>query len=420
MSRVGSDFRSASKIDTLIILILMILLVVTPLAGGVERGPMVWLVHTLVFGLLLLWGFDIISRGRVSFVHTSLDYPIFIFVILSVTSALFSVSASRSFLTLLNFFDYIALYYLVANKVRLKDTQRVSLIIYAIIAAGSLAALAGIIIYLRSSAEMLKFTYDNPNPFGAYLAMVIPVALVMMMTVADVGKKILIGYGICIMMVALALTLSKGAWGSLLCALGLMACLYQYNRYNLSKPSSLYLSSPYLFSILLVIGVILLLIVLFGYVEVRRELIGLADRGRIESVSGRVPIWRGTWDIVCSYPLLGAGPGTFPLLFDGYVKKYSGNLQDRYAHSEYLQTVSEWGGFSLLIILWIQVSFFLAAARVYMRAKSRRVQQLVLGIIGSMSAISIHSLVEFALHPMANAIICVVLGGLVAGGSARG
>jgi O-antigen ligase len=148
-----------------------------------------------------------------------------------------------------------------------------------------------------------------------------------------------------------------------------------------------------------------------GYVNVKREIAAI-NKGRIESVSGRMPIWKGTLDMIRTYPLLGAGPGTFPLLCEDYIGKYVSNLRDKYAHSEYLQTGAEWGGFSLLIIFWIQILFFLAAFRAYAQAHTRFSQYLRLGILGSITAISIHSLAEFALHPMANAILCVVLGAL--------
>jgi len=392
---------SSRIVDSLITFILMVILFFTPLAGGTENGISVWIVHTLVFILLLLWIFDTIRRRKICLVRTPLDYPILFFTLLSITSALFSVSPGKSFLTLLNFFDYIVLYYLVVNKVRIRDRKQINLIAYTIVIAGSLVALFGLIKYLGSSANILGFTYYNPNPLGAYLAMVIPVTLVMMMLTPDLGKKILIGYGICMMMIAFILTLSRGGWFSFLCALLLMAYLY----YRKSRS----LSGKTLVSSAFIVGISLLSITVLGFTNVKHEIVAI-NKVRIESVSGRMPIWKGTFDIIRTYPLLGSGPGTFPLLFEEYIRKYVGGLRDKYAHSEYLQTVAEWGVFSLLIIFWIQALFFLAAFKMYDQAHTHFSQYLRIGIIGSMTAISIHSLAEFALHPMANAILCVVLG----------
>ena len=403
MSRGCPGFGSGQKVDSLITFILMVILFFTPLAGGTEKGVSVWVVHILVLILLLLWIFDTIRRKRVCLIRTPLDYPILFFVLLSILSALFSVSPGESFLILLNFFDYIVLYYLVVNKVRMRDRKQISLIINTVIAAGSAVALFGILKYLGSSANILGFTYYNPNPLGSYLAMVIPVTLAMMMLTPDLGKKILIGYGICMMVIAFILTLSRGGWISLLCALCVMTYLY-YKKFRSFSGKALVPAS-------FIIGIALLAIMVLGYTNVKREIVAI-NKGRIESVSGRVPIWKGTFDIIRTYPLLGAGPGTFPLLFEDYIRKYVGDLRDKYAHSEYLQTVAEWGVFSLLIIFWIQTLFFSAVLKTYDQAYTRFSQYLRLGIIGSMTAISIHSLAEFALHPMANAILCVVLGAL--------
>ncbi|MEW5802519.1 MAG: O-antigen ligase family protein [bacterium] len=394
--RAGSN-RSANAMITFI---LMVILFFTPLAGGTEQGISVWVVHSLILIVLLLWIFDnYIGRKRAGLVRTRLDYPILVFVLLSVLSLAFSVSPKKSFLTLLNFLDYIVLFYLMINKVKIRDRKQINLIMYTIIVSASLVSLLGIIKYLGSSSHILGLTYSNPNPFGAYLAMVIPVTLVMMMLVEDPGKKILIGYGACMMIVAFILTLSRGGWIALLCALFLMAYLHQKKSSGISGKA--------LISVSFIIAVALLSILTLGYVNVKQE-IAILNKRRIETVNGRVPIWKGTLKIIRAYPLLGSGPGTFPLVCEDYIQ----NLKDKYAHSEYLQTVAEWGVCSLPVILWIQALFFLTVFRVHDKARTRFSRYLMLGIIGSITAISIHSLAEFALHPMANAILCVVFGGI--------
>ncbi|MEW6381941.1 MAG: O-antigen ligase family protein [bacterium] len=332
----------------------------TPLLGGTERGASVWLVHSLVFLLLALWAVEMAgSRKKVRPVRTPLDYPILCFVLLSVLSAAFSVSPAQSLWTLWNFFDYIVLFYIIVNKFSLKDSPQVKLILSTIIAAGSTAALLGLLKYLGSSARILSYTYYNPNPFGAYLAMVIPIALVMVLHARDFGKKIIISYCICLMVIAFILTLSRGGWISLLGALLVMAVLHQRKSGTLS--------GRIFVSLLPVIGAIFLCVAVMGYCSVRKEVAGLMSKQRIESVSGRVPIWKGTWGIIRAYPLLGGGPGTFPLLCEEYVKNHVGDLRDKYAHSEYLQVMSEWGVFSLGIILWILAVFFSQFSRDILR-----------------------------------------------------
>lgn len=335
------------KLDGLILLILMLILFFTPLAAGTEKGISVLSVHALVFLMLSLWLIEIVIQRRVDFIKTPLDYPIIIFVILSTLSATFSINPRQSFWYLLTFFDYIAIYYLIINKVR--DQEQINLLIYSIITAGSLVALWGILTYLGfSGGRELNSNYLNPNPLAAYLAMIVPLAIVMMILVSDVGKKIIIGYCLCLMIIAFILTLSRGGWFSLLGGLLFMAVLHIYCKRSSSFHSKIFIST------LLIIIFTLFSTFVLGFVNIQRELSGLSNPYQRVSVNGRSPIWKGTIEIIRDNPWLGTGPGTFPLIYTKYIRQ----LAFEYAHSEYLQTMSEWGGFSLPIILTILTLFF--------------------------------------------------------------
>jgi len=63
----------------------------------------------------------------------------------------------------------------------------------------------------------------------------------------------------------------------------------------------------------------------------------------------RQHIYAWTWDIIRNHPLLGTGPGTFPLVLGRYQKiPYVSGL---YAHSHYLQTAAEMGLVGLVLLL---------------------------------------------------------------------
>lgn len=357
MQKTETRLNFTFIIDSLILSILLLLLFFTPLIRGIENKSSVWIVHASVLIMLFLWLLEIIRHPvvsslpkniKASFKRTDLDLPILLFIILSIISAAFSVSPARSFFCLLLFFDYIAIYYITVNKIN--DPTSAKMLIYTIIASGTLVAVLGITKYLGTNVRILGSTYINPNPLASFFIMAIPLAIAMMALTRDTGKKLLSGYCICMMAVALILTLSRGGWFSSLCALFLMAYLYKKKSNGFHGKISI--------PVLIILAAVLLSIVFLGFVNVRQEIAGLMQKKRIESFSGRVPIWKGTLEIIRDHPLLGSGPGTFPLMYHDYIKKHSAGLNDLYAHSEYLQAVSEWGIFSILIIICIQTLFF--------------------------------------------------------------
>ncbi|MGA1826083.1 MAG: O-antigen ligase family protein [bacterium] len=398
------------KIEWLMLFILMAIILFTPLARGTEEGASVWLTHSLVSVIIFLWLVEIVLKKKAHFIRTSLDYPILLFVILSIVSALFSVAPKKSFLVLLKYFDYIILYYLVVNKAR--NEKHINLLLSAIITAASIVTIWGFIKYLQHPGISMRLelasTYQNSNHFAAYLEMVIPIVAVITMYIGEIGKKIIFMYCACMIMVAFILTLSRGGWFSFLCAFILMGYLYSKKGNGLRNTIST-------LSMVLIVGFTVLCIALFGFIKVRYKVSSFFDvkhRNEIRSFNGRVPIWKGSLAIIRDYPVLGTGPGSFPHMFEKYLRENFRGLQDIYVHNEYLQSIVEWGIFSIMIIVWVQVLFFKQIFTIFVQAESKFSKFLALGIIGSMTALSVHCLFDYNMHFMANSILCVILVGI--------
>jgi O-antigen ligase len=113
-------------------------------------------------------------------------------------------------------------------------------------------------------------------------------------------------------------------------------------------------------------------------------------------------------DLVRDFPLAGAGPGSFYAVFPRYRAATIANFYD-YAHNDYLQFASE-SGLLGLGILGLLVASALSVALI---AQHRRRDPLMRGMsfasFMGITAILIHSTVDFNLQIPANAALFVVL-----------
>ena len=132
----------------------------------------------------------------------------------------------------------------------------------------------------------------------------------------------------------------------------------------------------------------------------------------VPSWQSRTAVWAGTLDLIRDYPLLGTGPGTFPVAFTPY---RPAGLNARYlqAHNDYLHFISETGVLTAGVILWLIVAAFWSGIRKIMTTDSRLTLGITLGSLTGIVAIIVHSVSDFNLHLMANAILFTVLAGLM-------
>ena len=126
--------------------------------------------------------------------------------------------------------------------------------------------------------------------------------------------------------------------------------------------------------------------------------------------SGRVPVWRDTLHLIRAYPLFGCGMGGYETAFLKF--KTSEFLYDQdYAHNDYLQFLSELGvvGFSIGAAFGVAL---LARLRRSLADPARR--WLALACAGSLTAILVHSAVDFNLYVPANATLLAWICGVAA------
>lgn len=145
---------------------------------------------------------------------------------------------------------------------------------------------------------------------------------------------------------------------------------------------------------------------------------GDAVATRIESISGeveqvdhqkinRLAIWQSTLELIKEKPLMGVGFGGYSAAITKFDSS-SGKGTLLQAHNDYLELLANGGIISFLLVLTFGYIFIARSAKQFKSRDHLRRSSCfgaILGIIG----ISIHSLVDFGLHTMVNALLFVVL-----------
>ena len=135
-----------------------------------------------------------------------------------------------------------------------------------------------------------------------------------------------------------------------------------------------------------------------------------------DDISGdtRVQIWSETRRLIAAFPLFGCGLGGFQSAFFRYKQVAPQHTVD-FAHNDYLQLLAELGlvGFTLLAALVVAALW--AAVRGALRGGRPEVSALGLASTGALTAILLHSLVDFNLYIPANALLVAWVAAISAG-----
>jgi tetratricopeptide (TPR) repeat protein len=193
--------------------------------------------------------------------------------------------------------------------------------------------------------------------------------------------------------------MSRGGMFSLIAALLFMAGL-TLTRRSIKKKGWV-LSAVVIF--------IVLTIAWLGATPVVERILSIKAEIASRYFGGRLPIWQGTLEIIKDYPIFGTGLGTFNYIFPKYQPAQIITRHYTYAHSDFLELLSETGIVGLLLS-----SFFFLLSLVYLfkRFNVRHDPWAVgisIGLFGSLVSIFIHSSTDFNLHIPANAILLTLI-----------
>ncbi|HJT67534.1 MAG TPA: O-antigen ligase family protein, partial [Pyrinomonadaceae bacterium] len=123
--------------------------------------------------------------------------------------------------------------------------------------------------------------------------------------------------------------------------------------------------------------------------------------------ASRNEIWRATTKLFAAHPLLGAGLGGYWIAITSY-HDASGVLVPQEAHNDYLELLASGGVIGLAIGVWFAVTVIRLAQK-NLWSSTGFVRALRLGAILGLSGVAVHSLFDFGLHLLGNAVVFLTL-----------
>ena len=177
--------------------------------------------------------------------------------------------------------------------------------------------------------------------------------------------------------VALGLTLVRGAWLGFAAGIGVVLLLARRRVLTLA----LLVALP-------------LVAVAIPTVQHRMRTIGDAAD---ETTRDRLAMWRGGLRMVVEHPLTGVGPGQVKRLYPTYAPPEALRRHTSHLHNTPLQIAAERGLIGLALWLWIFVAFFIRVGRVLCRmpVTSTADRALVVGSLAAVAAFLVSGLFEY-------------------------
>jgi O-antigen ligase len=257
-------------------------------------------------------------------------------------------------------------------------------------------------------------TFVNRNHFAGYLLMAIPASIGLLFScgpdklrtgktilhrIASLdGRTLLLGFGIVVMILGLIFSASRMGILSLLFSFGLMTIFFRggHGEKRLSTPT------------VLILGLAVLWAAWIGLDAVISRFVGTS-----EDLRGRWMIWVDTFRIFRDFPLFGSGLGTFEQAFPMY-RSFHIRGTVTHAENDFLQLASEVGLVGSLLLLGLFVTLFVkAVSRVRSLSSTHPERRIAIGGLVGILAIMFHSLVERNLQVPANAFLYCLLWGIV-------
>jgi O-antigen ligase len=192
----------------------------------------------------------------------------------------------------------------------------------------------------RQAAQFLGRSsgpFGIPNSLGAFMALLIPPVGFMALHPGRPGRRALWAAALCLLAAGFVLAVSRGAWLALAGAFALRAMLAPGHGLGRRLGSA---------ATTVAAAAALGGIVYLAFPLMRERVDQLVSNAGERS---RPAMWRAAWRIFEAHPAVGSGAGSYDTAFEGF--RPVGNLdQPTYAHSDYLNTLSDYGAVGFLLL----------------------------------------------------------------------
>lgn len=285
-------------------------------------------------------------RGKRTLKFDTLDVSVLIFLLFIVLGGLFSVNRTESAKSAAVFFVLGLSYFIIVNLVRSRQlVQKIMRVLVFDLAVCSLIGLYQNFFAASQSkwhdSELFSeigtrviSTFENPNVFGEYLIMTIPLLVALLLVKNKVKYKMALFAGLALSLGALVFTWSRGAWLGFLFAV--LVFFLIYSRKSL---------------VLYCAGLLAVPFASFFLPESIMTRISSIGNMKDTSTSYRVYIWEGVVNMIRNFFAsgIGIGTGAFTSVYPEYT--LAGIETAPHSHHLFLQILVEMGVFGLLVFL---------------------------------------------------------------------
>ncbi|MEW6107713.1 MAG: O-antigen ligase family protein [Nitrospirota bacterium] len=237
-------------------------------------------------------------------------------------------------------------------------------------------------------------TFVNRNHFAGMTGMLIPLGLGLALTRKSIEKKALFGFITLIMAVALFFSLSRGGILGFFSGMALFSFLIIKSRVQTKKIWAIGF-------FLMVLAVYLL------YLGIDP----IIDRFYKTDITGeqRLIVWSATLKAAKDFWFTGTGLGTFINIFPLYAPPGMNSIYD-HAHNDYLEFILETGIVgAILLAVFVSLSIY-SIAKSSLEGKTGILR---IAAVSSAFTMAVHSIFDFNLHILSNALLFSFVLGMV-------
>jgi O-antigen ligase len=394
--------------------------VLGPLAlGGVGELEFA-IIQALTCAVMLVWGARVWLAGRPRLFWPPICWAVLAFALYTIARYLAADIEYIARLEMMRALVYAFLFFAILNNLQRQETIQIISFTLLFLAMG--ISFYAIYQFLTDSTRVWNLvspylhrgsgTYFSPNHLGGFLEMLLPLGLAYTLTgrVKPV-TRILLGYASLVVLGGIVVTVSRGSWISAGVALLLFFCVLMFQRRHrlpaLALLGALVLGGVYFFP---------------KTYHFERRLNQLVSPGGKVDDDMRFALWQPAYKMWRDNFWWGVGPAHFDTRFRKYRPEGVQLAPDR-AHNDYLNTLADYGlvGTVLVASAWGLLGWGIAqtwrAVRLSSgdlggKSGSNKFAFMLGGTLG-LTAILLHSVVDFNMHIPANAILAVTMMALI-------
>ena len=378
-------------------------------------------VDLFVAFILALWLARMIAQVRAIAIHfPPLSFPFALFLGAALLSMTGATSLEASIKEFVKWFEMFAVYVYVANNLDEAKTKRLLVVMFL---AGMSQAAIGVYQFLfRAGPEGFELfgrfmraygTFEQPNPYAGYLALIIPVALgvvsgfkfkvqgSMRAQLLTFNFELAALLALAAMLTAVVMSWSRGAWLGVGAGMIVTIIVQSRRAFILSIIAAFGLTFVILLSSINLIPTAIAdrfagIGDYFGVFDVRGVKVDDANYAIVE----RMAHWQSAAMMWAGNPALGVGIGNYAAAYPRYsLPRWDDPLG--HAHNYYLNIAAETGTLGLLtyLVLWASA---LGQSWRAVRTSSGIWKSVAAGLLGTLVALSMHNVFDnLFVHGMA-------------------